>query len=66
MNKYFLCIKNTFASVVLQSLLAILTNNCKYYSNTVVSIVTANSTAFEVNLSYYIEVSLFVNCNCSK
>ena len=31
MNKYVLCTKDTFASVVLQGLLAILTINYKHY-----------------------------------
>ena len=52
MNKYVLCIKNTFARVVLQSLLAFLNINYKHYLNTVVSIVTANCTTVEVNFSY--------------
>ena len=50
MNKYLLGSINTIASVVLKSLVAFLTNNCKHYLNTVVSIVAANSTTFEVNL----------------
>ena len=37
MNKYVLCTKDTFASVVLQNLLAILTINYKHYLTTVVS-----------------------------
>ena len=66
MNKYVLCNKNTFASVVLQSPLAFLTINCKHYLNAVVSIVTAKSTTFEVNLSYNITLSLTVKCDCSN
>ena len=66
MNKYVLCNKNTFASVVLQSLYAFLTINCKNYLNAVVSIVTAKSTTFEVNLSYNITLSLTSKCNCSN
>ena len=66
MNKYVLCNKNTFASVVLQSLLAFLTINCKHYLNAVVSIVTAKSTTFEVNLSYNITLSLTFKCDCSN
>ena len=66
MNKYVLCIKNTFASVVLQSLLAILYIICKHYQNTVISFVTAKSTNFGVNLSYNVALSLTVKCNCSN
>ena len=66
MNKYVLCINNTFASVVLQSLLAFLTINCKHYSNAVVSVVTAKSTTLEVNLSYNITLSLTFKCDCSN
>ena len=66
MNKYVLCNKNTFASVVLQSLLAFLTINYKHYLNAVVSIVTAKSTTFEVNLSYNITLSLTFKCDCSN
>ena len=66
MNKYVLCIKNTFASVVLQSLLAILTINCKHYSNTVVSIITVISTTVEVNLSENVALSPTVKYNCSN
>ena len=66
MNKYFACTKNTFASVVLQSLLAIITINCKRYLNTVVSIVIAYSTTVEVNLSYNVALSLTAKCNCSN
>ena len=66
MNKYVLCNKNTFASVVLQSLLAFLTINCKHYLNAVVSIVTAKSTTFEVTLIDNIAPSLTVTCNCSN
>ena len=66
MNKYFLCIKNTFASVVLQSLLAFLTINCKHYLNAVVSIVTEKSTIIAVTLPYNIAPSFTVTCNCSN
>ena len=66
MNNYVLCIKNTFASVVLQSLLAILCIICKHYLNTVISFVTAKSTTFGVNLSYNVALSLTVKCNCSN
>ena len=66
MNKYVLCTKNTFARVVLQSLLAILNISYKHYLNTVVSIVTANCTTVEVNLSYNVALSLTVKCNCSN
>ena len=61
MNKYVLCNKNTFASVVLQSLLAFLTINYKHYLNAVVSIVTAKSTIIAVTLPYNIAPSLTVN-----
>ena len=61
MNKYVLCTKNTFASFVLQSLLAILTINHKHYLNTVVSNVTENSTTVEVNLSDNVALSLTLN-----
>ena len=64
MDKYVLCIKNPFASVVLQSLLAILTINCKHYSNTVASIITVISTAVEVNLSDNVALSPTVKFNC--
>ena len=66
MNRYVLCNKNTFASVVLQSLLAFLTINCKHYLNAVVSIVTAQSTIFAVTLPYNIAPSLTVTCDCSN
>ena len=66
MNKYVLCIKNTFASVVLQSLLAILTIVCKHYCNRVISFVTAKSTTYIVNLSYNVALCLTVKCNCSN
>ena len=66
MNKYVLCNKNTFASVVLQSPLAFLTINCKHYINAVVSIVTAKSTIIAVTLPYNIAPSLTVNYNCSN
>ena len=61
MNKYVLCINNTFASVVLQSLLAFLTINCKHYLNAVVSIVTAKSTIIAVTLIYNIAQVLLLN-----
>ena len=66
MNKYVLCYKNTFASVVLQSLLAFLTINCKHYLSAVVSIVTAKSTIIAVTLPDNIAPSLTVNYNCSN
>ena len=66
MNKYVLCNKNTFASVVLQSLLAFLTIKCKHYLNAVVSIVTAKCTIIAVTLPYNIAPSLTVNYNCSN
>ena len=66
MNNYVLCIKNTFASVVLQSFLAILYIICKHYENTVISFVTAKGTTFGVNLSYNVALSLTVKCNCSN
>ena len=61
MNKYVLCTKNTFASVALQSLLAIRTINYNHYLNTVVSIVTASCTHVEVNLSCNVALSLTLN-----
>ena len=61
MNINVLWIKNTFAVVVLLNLLAILTINCKHYYNTTVSIVTAKSTTFEVNLLYNIAQILLLN-----
>ena len=64
MNKYVLCTKDTFASVVLQSLLAILTINYKHYLTTVVSSVTVNSTTVEVNLSDNVALSSTVKCYC--
>ena len=66
MNKYVLCINNTFASVVLQSLLAVLTINCKHYSNAVVSVVTAKSTIIGATFPYNIAPSLTANYNCSN
>ena len=66
MNKYVLCIKITFVSVVQQSLLAILTIVCKHYYNRVISFVTAKSTTYIVNLSYNVALSLTVKCNCSN
>ena len=66
MNKYVLRTTSRFSSVVLQSPLAFLTINCKHYLNAVVSIVTAKSTTFEVNLSYNIALSLTFICDCSN
>ena len=66
MDKYVSCNKNTFASVVLQSLLAFLTNNCKHYLNAVVSIVTAKSTIIASTLPYHIAPTPTVTCNCSN
>ena len=66
MNKYVLCIKNTFASVVLQSILAIFCIICKHYQNTVITFVAAKSTIFGVNLSYNVALSLTVKCNSSN
>ena len=60
MNKYVLCIKETFANVILQSILTILYIICKHYLNTVISFVTAKSTTFGVNLSYNVALSLTV------
>ena len=59
-------IKNTYASVVLQSFAAILNVICKHYINANVSNVAANSTTFEVILSYNVALSLTVKCNCSN
>ena len=61
MKKYVLCNENTFTSVVLQSLLAVLTIKCKHYLNAVISIVTAKSTIITVTLPYNIAPSLTVN-----
>ena len=66
MNKYVLCNKNTFASVVLQSLLAFVTINCKHYLNAVVSIVTAKSTIIAGTFSYNITLSHTFKCDCSN
>ena len=66
MNKYVLCNKNTFASVVLQSPLAFLTINCKHYLSAVVSIVTAKSTIIAVTLPYNIALSLTFIFDCSN
>ena len=66
MNKFFLCIKDTFASVASQSLVAILNAICKHYINANVSNVTAKITTFEVILSYNVALSLTVKCNCSN
>ena len=60
MNKYVLCIQNTFASVVLYSLHAIHTVNCKHYYNSVVGIVTAKFTTFEDKLPNSIALILTV------
>ena len=59
-------IKNTFASVVLQSLAAILNVICKHYRNANVSNVTAKITIFEAFLSYNDALSVTVKCNCSN
>ena len=66
MNKYVFCIKNTFGSVVLQSLAAILNVTSKHNINANVSNVAAKSTTFEVILSYNVALSLTVKCNCSN
>ena len=66
MNNYVLGIKDTLASVVLQSLVAILNVICKPCINANVSNVTAKSTTFEVILSYNVALSLTVKCNCSN
>ena len=66
MNKYVLCINNTFASVVLQSLPPFLTINCKHYLNAVVSIVTAKSKIIAVTLIDNIAPTPTVICNCSN
>ena len=66
MNKYVLCNKNTFARVVLQSLLAFLTINCKHNLNDNFSIVTKKSTIIAGTLSYNIAPSLTGKCNCSN
>ena len=66
MNNYVLGIKDTLASVVLQSLAAILNVISKHYINANVSNVTAKITTFEVILSYNVALSLTVKCNCSN
>ena len=66
MIEYVSFIKNTFASVVLQSLVAILNVTSKHNINANVSNVAANSTTFEVILSYNVALSLPVKCNCSN
>ena len=66
MIEYVSFIKNTFASVVLQSLAAILNVICKHYINANVSNVTAKSKTFEVILSYIVALNLTVKCNCSN
>ena len=59
-------IKNTFASVVLQGLAAILNVISRHYIKSNVIDVTAKSTTFEVILSYNVALSLTVKCNCSN
>ena len=66
MNNYVLGIKDTLASVVLQSLVAILNVICKPCIKANVINVTAKSTTFEVILSYNVALSLTVKCNCSN
>ena len=66
MIEYVLCIKNTFASVVLESLAAILNVISKHYINANAINVAAKSTTFEVILSYNVALSLTVKCNCSN
>ena len=66
MNKYVLCNKNTFPCVILQSLLAFLTNSWKNYLNAVVSIVTGKSTIIAVTLPYNIAPTPTVTCDCSN
>ena len=66
MNKYVLCVEKTSASVVLQSLLAIITIYFKNYLNTVLSIVIAKSTTFEVNVPQNIALSHTVKFNCNN
>ena len=66
MIEYVSFIKDTLASVVLQSLAAIFNAICKHYMYANVSNVTAKSTTFEVILSYNVALSLTVKCNCSN
>ena len=66
MNEYEGCVENRFAGVVLYVLSAILMEKCNHYINTVVSIVVANSTIFEISLPNNIAPSLIVQCNCSN
>ena len=67
MIKYVLCVKEKVCeSCCFIKFFAVITINSKPYLNTVVSIVTAKSTNFEVNLSYNIALSLTVKINCSN
>ena len=66
MIEYVSFIKNTLASVVLQSLAAIPNAISKHYINANVSNVTAKITTFEAILSYNVALSLTVKCNCSN
>ena len=63
MIEYVSIIKNTLASVVLQSLVAILNVICKPCIKANVINVTAKSTTSEVMLSYNVALSLTVKCN---
>ena len=67
MNKFVLCVKiKVCESCCFIKSFAIITINCKHYLNTIVSIVTAKSTTFEVNVPQNIALSLTVKCNCSN
>ena len=57
-------VENRFAGFVFIVLSAILIEKCNHYINTVVSIVVANSTIFEISLINNIAPSLTVQCNC--
>ena len=51
MNKYVLCVKiKVFEGCCFIKSFATITINCKHYLNTVVNMVIAKSTTFEVNL----------------
>ena len=51
MNKYVLCVKiKVCESCCFRKFFAIITINCKHYLNTVVNMVIAKSTTFDVNL----------------
>ena len=59
LNEYEGCVKNRFAGFVFKVLSAILIEKCNHYVNTVVSIVVANSTIFEISLPNNIEAIFY-------